>query len=118
MEKMTAVARLLALALMLGEAGAAKEFPYEALGSVDVSTGESSIFMMNNTRECRAPRSPLRNRCRSAAALRLTALCCSAHRLPAGQHLLRLHGPLGQLPRRRQVQGPLLRPHPRVRDGK
>ena len=60
---MTAVARLLApLALVLGGAGA-KEFPYEALGSVDVSTGESSIFMMNNTRECRA----LPSRCRSAA---------------------------------------------------
>ena len=60
---MTTVARLLApLALLLG-GDAAKEFPYEALGSVDVSTGESSIFMMNNTRECRA----LRSRCRSAA---------------------------------------------------
>ena len=61
------VARLLApLALLLGAAGA-KEFPYEALGSVDVSTGESSIFMMNGTREQNPAEPPPLCRCAAAS---------------------------------------------------
>jgi hypothetical protein len=78
---MTAVARLLLvpLALLLGGPplllAGAKEFPYESLGSIDVSTGESSIFMMNGTRECRALSQPTASPARRRS-------CCHSGALP------------------------------------